>query len=209
MPLTPAGAHRDLGTRDMLPSARPAPRPPARRGRMRRPSTSPRLHYPDRLNCAGELLDRTAADSAPDRPAFRSGDRRCLDVRRAARPRRPDRARPDRRPRAWCRATASCSAVPPRPGSWRAGSRVLKAGGVAVTVLALQRQQELRAPVRDRAGEQALCDVRAWTSCVKAGVPGLRVTTYGGTGPEDLLSGSRRRPEPLRAGRTSQPTTSR
>lgn len=34
----------------------------------------PELHYPDRLNCAVELLDRTADRFGPDRPAFRTPD---------------------------------------------------------------------------------------------------------------------------------------
>lgn len=34
----------------------------------------PELQYPDRLNCAAELLDRTADRFGPDRPAFRTSD---------------------------------------------------------------------------------------------------------------------------------------
>lgn len=34
----------------------------------------PELDYPDRLNCAAELLDTTVARLGPDRPAFRTPD---------------------------------------------------------------------------------------------------------------------------------------
>ena len=44
----------------------------------------PELHYPERLNCGAELLDRTVERLGPDRPAFRLAVRRGLDVRGAA-----------------------------------------------------------------------------------------------------------------------------
>ena len=70
-------AHVDTFARDHLPPAGPVA------------ATSvfdlPELRYPDRLNCAAELLDRTAA-ARPGPPGVPYRRRRGVDVRRAARP---------------------------------------------------------------------------------------------------------------------------
>jgi 2-aminobenzoate-CoA ligase len=65
---------------------------------------------------------------------------------------------------------------------------VLKAGAVAVTVLAQQRPHELRAICEIARVRHALCDVRTVDDLAKAEVPGLRITTYGGDAPDDLLT---------------------
>nr|BBJ50084.1 AMP-dependent synthetase [Streptomyces avermitilis] len=64
---------------------------------------------------------------------------------------------------------------------------VLKAGAVAVTVLAQQRPHELATMCGIARVTHALCDVRAVDDLAKAEVPGLRLTTYGGDAPDDLL----------------------
>ncbi|MGJ3561246.1 AMP-binding protein [Streptomyces sp. INA 01156] len=57
---------------------------------------------------------------------------------------------------------------------------VLKAGAVAVTVLAQQRPHELSTICEIAAVRHALCDVRSVDDLAKAEVPGLRITPYGG-----------------------------
>jgi 2-aminobenzoate-CoA ligase len=64
---------------------------------------------------------------------------------------------------------------------------VMKTGAVAVTVLAQHRARELATVCRIAAVSHALCDVRAVDDLVKAEVPGLRITTYGGDAPGDLV----------------------
>lgn len=64
---------------------------------------------------------------------------------------------------------------------------VLKAGGVAVTVLAQQRPHELTTMCAIAHVTHALCDVRSVDDLAKAEIPGLRITTYGGDAPDDLL----------------------
>ncbi|MDF3298429.1 AMP-binding protein [Streptomyces tropicalis] len=147
----------------------------------------PELHYPDRLNCAAELLAGT--DSA--RPAFRTADGEAWTYGDL-------RARVDRIAHVL---TGDLGVVPGNrvllrgpTTPWLAACwlAVLKAGAVAVTVLAQQRPHELATMCGIAEIGHALCDVRAVDDLVKADVPGLRITTFGADAPDDLL----RRPAP-------------
>ncbi|UUU25490.1 AMP-binding protein [Streptomyces sp. DSM 40750] len=142
----------------------------------------PELRYPDRLNAAAELLD----GGDPGRPVFRTpaGDTWTYGELRA----RVDRI-----------AHALTSTLGVVPGNrvllrgpttpWLAACwlAVLKAGAVAVTVLAQQRPYELATVCELARVSHALCDIRSVDDLTKADVPGLRITTYGGDGPDDLL----------------------
>ncbi|MET9404344.1 AMP-binding protein [Streptomyces sp. NPDC002935] len=142
----------------------------------------PGLRYPVRLNCAAELL----ADTDPERPVFRtpSGDPWTYGQLRA----RVDRI-----------AHVLIGELGVVPGNrvllrgpttpWLAACwlAVLKAGAVAVTVLAQQRSHELSTMCDIARVTHALCDIRAVDDLVKAEIPGLRVTTYGGDASDDLL----------------------
>ncbi|MGW2523847.1 AMP-binding protein [Streptomyces sp. NPDC001617] len=147
----------------------------------------PELQYPDRLNCAAELL----TGPAPDRPVFHT-------------PAGPSwtygdlRARVDRLAHVL---TADLGVVPGNrvllrgpTTPWLAACwlAVLKAGGVAVTVLAQQRPHELAVICDIAQVRHALCDVRSVDDLVKAEIPGLRISTFGGDASDDLL----RRPAP-------------
>src|SRR5262249_53599185 len=74
-------------------------------------------------------------------------------------------------------------------GPWLAACwlAVLKAGAVAVTLLAQQRPHELATICEVAEVRHARCDVRVVDDLAKAQVPGLRITTYGGESPDDLL----------------------
>lgn len=76
---------------------------------------------------------------------------------------------------------------------------VLKAGAIAVTVLAQQRSQELATICSIARVGHALCDARSVDDLVKAQVPGLRITAYGGDEADDLLRLAEHRPGPYRA----------
>jgi 2-aminobenzoate-CoA ligase len=146
----------------------------------------PELDYPERLNCAAELLH-----GPPDeRPVFRTPRERWTYGEL--------RARVDRIAHVL---TGELGVVPGNrvllrgpTTPWLAACwlAVLKAGAVAVTVLAQQRPHELRTICEMARVEHALCDIRSVDDLAKAEVPGLRITTYGGDGPDDLL----RRPAP-------------
>ncbi|MCX4407358.1 AMP-binding protein [Streptomyces sp. NBC_00268] len=166
-------AHVDTFARDHLP-------PPGHWPEL--PFDLPELRYPDRLNCAAELL----GDKRPHRPAFRtpSGDLWTYGQLLA---------RTDRIAHVL---TAELGVVPGNrvllrgpTTPWLAACwlAVLKAGAVAVTVLAQQRPHELTTMCQIAHVTHALCDVRSVDDLAKAEIPGLRITTYGGDAPDDLL----------------------
>ncbi|MFF7971126.1 AMP-binding protein [Streptomyces sp. NPDC007905] len=147
----------------------------------------PELCYPGRLNCAVELLGR--AD--PARPVFHT-------------PAGPTWTYGDLRARVDRIAHVLTGELGVVPGNrvllrgpttpWLAACwlAVLKAGAVAVTVLAQQRPHELATVCEIARVRHALCDIRAVDDLAQAEIPGLRITTYGGDAPDDLL----RRPAP-------------
>ncbi|MFC7815460.1 AMP-binding protein [Streptomyces sp. NPDC057367] len=143
----------------------------------------PELRYPARLNCAAELL----AGPPDDRPVFRTASGDDWTYGRL-------RDRVDRLARLLAgdlgvvpgnRVLLRGPTTPWLAACWLA---VLKAGAVAVTVLAQQRPHELRAVCEIARVRHALCDVRSVDDLAKAEVPGLRITTYGGDAPDDLLT---------------------
>ncbi|MDW6059389.1 AMP-binding protein [Streptomyces sp. FXJ1.4098] len=176
MELRPS-AHIDTFARDHLP---PAEQWPAFRLDLPGPP------YPDRLNCGAELLDRTVERFGADRVAVRAatgevwtyGELRAHVDRIAHTLTGPLGVVPGNR--VLLRGVTS----PWLAACWLA---VLKAGAVAVTVLAAHRARELATICELARVRHALCDVRCADDLVKAGVPGLRTTYYGGDGPEDLL----------------------
>ncbi|MFJ3668814.1 AMP-binding protein [Streptomyces sp. NPDC090106] len=147
----------------------------------------PELRYPDRLNCAAELLTGSDHDS----PAFHTpagGTWTYGDLR----------ARVDRLAHLLTgelgvvpgnRVLLRGPTTPWLVACWLA---VLKAGAVAVTVLAQQRPHELAVVCELARVRHALCDIRSVDDLARAAIPGLRITTYGGDAPDDLL----RRPAP-------------
>ncbi|MEV7611509.1 AMP-binding protein [Streptomyces sp. NPDC089799] len=146
----------------------------------------PELAYPDRLNCAAELLDATVTRFGPDRPAFRTAAGEVWTYGEL-------RRRVDRIARVL---TEDLGVVPGNrvllrgpTGPWLAACwlAVVKAGAVAVTVLAQQRAQELATVCAMARVQFALCHASALADLRRAGVPGLRITPYGGTDPGDLL----------------------
>ncbi|MFD5125381.1 AMP-binding protein [Streptomyces sp. NPDC058385] len=158
----------------------------------------PELNYPQQLNCGAELLDRTVERFGPDRPAFRTGDGEVWTYGELLR--RVDRI-----------AHLLSGELGVRPGNrvllrgpttpWLAACwlAVMKAGAVAVTVLAQARAQELATICSIARVTHALCDARVMDDLVKAEVPGLRVTPFGGEGPDDLLGRGSGLPETYEA----------
>ncbi|MFF9404754.1 AMP-binding protein [Streptomyces anandii] len=174
-----ASAHVDTFARDHLP-------PPDQWPELR--FDLPELRYPARLNCAAELLDATA-DAG--RPVFRTAAGEVWTYGEL-------RARVDRIAHLL---TGELGVVPGNrvllrgpTTPWLAACwlAVLKAGAVAVTVLAQQRPHELNTICGIARVRHALCDIRSVDDLAKAEVPGLAITTYGGDAPDDLL----RRPAP-------------
>ncbi|MET9412675.1 AMP-binding protein [Streptomyces klenkii] len=145
--------------------------------------------YPDRLNCGAELLDATIARLGPDRPAVHDGHgglwtygQLAAHVARIARTLTDDLGVVPGN-RVLLRGPTS----PWLAACWLA---VMKAGAVAVTVLAAQRPHELATICELARIRHALCDARSLDGLHDirpAQDQGLRVTPFGGDTPGDLL----------------------
>jgi 2-aminobenzoate-CoA ligase len=151
------------------------------------------LRYPDRLNCAAQLLDTAIAAVGPDRRCLISdtetwtyGD---LD-------RRSDRIAEV--------LTAEFGVLPGHrvlicgPNSpWTVACwfGVLKAGGVVVTVVPVLRSEEIATVARIAGVSVALCAPGCDTEAAAAGVEGMRVVSVGGPGPDDLVERCGRSPQ--------------
>ncbi|MET8971740.1 AMP-binding protein [Streptomyces hydrogenans] len=193
MELTPSG-HVDGFARERLPPAAQWPR---------LLFELPGLDYPERLNCAAELLDRTAERFGAGRPAFHDGEGGSWSYGEL-------RERVDRLARVLTgelglrpgnRVLLRGPTTPWLAACWLA---VVKAGGIAVTVPAQQRAAELAVVAGTAACSLALCDAGALDELRAARVPGLTVVPYGGDGPGDLLARARRGPaRPYRAADTA------
>jgi 2-aminobenzoate-CoA ligase len=176
-------AHADSFCRDHLP-------PPGQWPELE--FSLPGLRYPDRLNCADELLDATIARHGPGRPCLLSptdswtyGDlaRRASQVARVL--------------------TEDLGLIPGHRVLLRGPNNpwlvacwlgVLKAGGVAVATMSLLRAGELATIGQIARAGLALCDHRYVDELDAAAVPGLRIITFGGTGPADLTQLAERKP---------------
>ncbi|MFI8965416.1 AMP-binding protein [Streptomyces sp. NPDC053493] len=176
MELTPS-AHLDTFARDHLPPAEQWPH---------LLFELPSLAYPDRLNCGAELLDRTVERFGAHREVFRDGDGGVWTYGELRE--RVDRIAhvlsDDLGVRPGNRLLLRGPTTPWLAACWLA---VMKAGAIAVTVLAQQRAGELAVISEMARCTHALCDVRSVSELTAARVPGLRVTPFGGDGPDDLL----------------------
>jgi 2-aminobenzoate-CoA ligase len=173
MRLSPS-AHLDTFCRDRLP---PQDQWPEFRFDL------PELSYPERLNCAVELLDVTAARDGRDRPCLLSAAESWTygeTVRRTNQLARVLTEEFGLRPgnRVLLRGPNN----PWLAASWLA---VVKAGGVAVTTMALLRPREIATIVGLTQPSLAICDHR-FAEDLAAGAPGLTTLHYGEGPPGDL-----------------------
>jgi 2-aminobenzoate-CoA ligase len=175
MRLSPS-AHLDTFCRDRLP---PQEQWPEFRFSL------PELSYPERLNCAAELLDATAARVGYGRPCLHSvtetwsyGNTIKLTNQLAQVLTEDFGLQPGNR--VLLRGPNS----PWLAAAWLA---VVKAGGVAVTTMALLRPREIATIVGLTQPSLALCDHR-FAADLAAGAPALTAVHYGGDGPADLAA---------------------
>jgi 2-aminobenzoate-CoA ligase len=166
MRLSPS-AHLDTFCRDRLP---PADQWPQFRFDL------PVLAYPERLNCAAELLDVTATRLGAARPCLRSvtgtwtyGETVRLTNQLAQVLTEDFGLRPGNR---------VLLRGPNHPWLAAAWLAVVKAGGVAVTTMALLRPGEIAAITALTEPALALCDAR-FAADLAAGAPGLTTLHYG------------------------------
>jgi 2-aminobenzoate-CoA ligase len=169
MRLSPS-AHVDTFCRDHLPPADQWPR---------LHFDLPELVYPERLNCAEELLDETVRRLGADRPCLRTSTETWSygDLRR-----RVDQlARVLAEDFGMVPGNRVLLRGPNNPwlvASWLA---VLKAGGVVVTTMPLLRPGEIAALAEITLPDLAVCDDRYLADLTEA-APLLPVLRYGGDG---------------------------
>lgn len=178
MTLSPS-AHVDSFTRDRLP-------PPELWSRLT--TDLPGLSYPDRLNCAVELIDAMAREHG-DRPCLRSPSvvwsyadvlRRANQVAQVL----TDELDVVPGQRVMLRGPNTPWLVV----SWLAA---LKAGAVVVTTMALLRRQEVEALVELTQSTLLLCDHRSLDDVPT--LPSLVVVPFGSDRDDDLVTRSARR----------------
>jgi len=145
----------------------------------------PELNYPERLNCAAELLDATAARDGADRPCLVSSTQTWTYGETVRRTNQLARVlTEDFGLRPGNRVMLRGPNTPWLAAAWLA---VIKAGGVAVTTMALLRPREIATIVGLTEPSLALCDHR-FAADLAAGAPGLTAVSYGGDGPGDLAA---------------------
>ena len=145
----------------------------------------PELNYPERLNCAVELLDATAARVGYGRPCLLSATETW------------NYGKTIRRTNQLARVLTEDFGL--RPGNrvllrgpnnpWLAAAwlAVVKAGGVAVTTMALLRAREIATIVGLTEPSLAICDHR-FAADLAAGAPTLTALLYGDDEPGDLTA---------------------
>ena len=188
MLLSPS-AHADTFCRDNLPPADQWPD---------LEFTLPELRYPDRLNAADELLNPTIAAGGADRRCLLSPEetwtygevsRRAAQIARVL--------------------TEDLGLVPGNrvllrgPNNpWLAACwlGVLKAGGVAVATMPMLRAAELSHDRRHRPGPAGALRPPVHRGPGAAALPGLRIVTFGGPGPDDLAALAARQGRRVRLG---------
>ncbi len=169
MELTPS-AHTDTFCRDNLPPADSWPEMPI---------LLPELHYPDRLNCAVELLDRTIDQHGADRPCLLGTDGTAWSYGELR----------DRADRIAAALVDDLGLVPGNrvlllgpnnPDLVACWFGILRAGGVVVACMPLLRAGELRTVAGIAQIGLALVDHRFTAEFDAAGIDGMRVVSYGG-----------------------------
>ena len=142
----------------------------------------PELRYPQRINCAAELLTAHRGEDAPcllsPAESWTYGDtiRRTNQLARVL--------TEDFGLQPGNRVLLRGPNNPWLAAAWLA---VIKAGGVAVTTMALLRAREIATIVALTEPSLAICDHR-FAEDLAAGAPTLTTVHYGGDGPDDLTA---------------------
>jgi len=145
----------------------------------------PELTYPERLNCAAELLDATAARLGADRSCLRSPAETWTYGQTVRRTNQLAQVlTEDLGLQPGNRVLLRGPNNPWLAAAWLA---VIKAGGVAVTTMALLRAREIAAIAGLTEPSLAICDHR-FAEELAAGAPGLTTFHYGGDCSGDLVA---------------------
>ncbi|MDQ2836787.1 MAG: AMP-binding protein [Actinomycetota bacterium] len=147
----------------------------------------PELQYPQRLNCASELLDAVIDRWGADRPCLLTpaGERWSYGEVRDAMNRT---ARVLVEDLGMVPGNRVLLRAPNNPWLVICWLAVLKAGLVTVTTMPLLRAGELSTIAEIARVDLALCDYRFTDDLVAAKIEGLPIVGVGGPAPEDLLA---------------------
>ncbi len=183
MHLTPS-AHVDTYCRDHLPPSEQWPE---------LVFDVPEVRYPDRLNCAVELLDAVVAELGPDRPCLLApgGPTWSYGDLLAASNRIANVLVDDHGVVPGNRVLLRGPNTPLLVACWMA---VLKAGAVVVTTMPLLRPRELVTIDEIASIDLSLCDHRFVADLTAAGLDAPTLV-YGGDGADDLVATSASRSE--------------
>src|SRR5450755_3623997 len=190
MQLSPS-AHTDTFCRDHLPATSDWPE---------LQFSLPALAYPDRLNCAAELLEATIAVHGAERPCLLAADESWSygDLLRVS----SQIARVLAEDLGVVPGNRVLLRGPNNPWLVACWFGVLRAGGVAVATMPLMRAGELTAICEIAQVSLALCDSRFTSALAEADAGGMRIVTYGADDPGDITRLASRKP----AGATVVPT---
>src|SRR5215472_10901762 len=145
----------------------------------------PELRYPDRLNCATELLDAVIDQYGPDRRCLLTPDGETWSYGQL-------RTTADRIARVLVKELGIVPGNrvllrgPNNPWLAACWLAVIKAGAVTVTTMPLLRSGELTKIAQISQPSLALCDDRFLADLEAADLSGARIVPYGGTGASDL-----------------------
>ena len=175
--MTPS-AHRDTFARDNLPARGEWPE---------FVFGLPELSYPERLNCASELLDRWIAAGQGERPCLISPTQSWSYAQLAERVNRIANALT--RDLGFVPGNRVLLRGPNSPMVVAAHFAVIKAGGVVVATMPLLRAKEIAYPLTKAKIELALCDHRLADEMEKARAqaPTLQRVVYWGSESADAL----------------------
>jgi 2-aminobenzoate-CoA ligase len=150
------------------------------------------LRYPDRLNCADQLLEATIAAHGAGRTCLLTPGQRWSygDLARNA----CQVARVLTEDLGLVPGNRVLLRGPNNPQLVACWFGVLKAGGVAVATMPLLRAGELSTICEIGQVTLALCDHRFTADLAAAQVPGMRIVSYGGTDPADLTQLASQKP---------------
>jgi len=154
--------------------------------------TRPELRYPERLNCADELLDAAMARSGGARPCLRTDDGTWTYGELLGHANRVAHVLVDELGVVpGNRVLLRGANTPWLVACWFA---VMKAGAVAVSTMPLLRASELATIVELARPSVALCDARLTEELEAAAPPALRIAAFGGSASDDLVRRSASRP---------------
>jgi 2-aminobenzoate-CoA ligase len=154
----------------------------------------PEVQYPERLNCAVELLDAVIERLGPDRTCLLTPAGEVWTYG-ALRSKVNQVARVLRDELGVVPGNRVLLRGPNNPWLAVCWFAVLKAGAVAVSTMPLLRAAEVSAIADISAVNFVLCDARFTDDVLAADVRGAPVVTYGGDGPADLVARAAQQPD--------------